>query len=90
MSKKVLFYSIYITDEKGLDYYSMLYYSLESLVKQKTGNFDIVVFYRSIIFDINEYMFLDQYNLIKDFPAVKFIELPEIEDCSVLFLSKGL
>ena len=87
MSNKVLFYSIYIADTLGLDYYSMLYYSLETLMQHKKSDFDVVVFYQITLFDIHEYKFLDQYNLINDFPTVKFIELPKVE-CPVPFLSK--
>lgn len=79
-----------MTTEHSLDYYSMLYYSLESLMKHKTSDFDIVVFYHIKLFDINAYMFLDQYNLKKDFPTVKFIELSNLDNCSVSFLSKWM
>lgn len=75
MNNRAIYYSVHFKDESSLDYYGMLYYSLETLMKHYDGTVDIVVIWSAYEgFNIDDYAYLDSFNAVKDFPAVKFIK----------------
>jgi hypothetical protein len=78
MKKNLLYYSLYIPENKNMDYYSMLYYSLYTLEQFKNNNFDIVVYYCSPFKNLKQYSHVDKnsvkYNLFDRFNYVHFIE----------------
>lgn len=81
-NNNVIYFSCYIDGEYALDYYSMLYYALHSLLAVYDNSFDIVVFYSFINChdDFDQYMHLGKYNLKRDFPNVNFIKSDYIDN----------
>jgi hypothetical protein len=76
-NKNVILYSLFQREhENESRYYSMLHYSLTTLLKyREDANYDIVVFLDSDReFDFINYYHLNKFNLIKDFPNVIFIK----------------
>jgi hypothetical protein len=67
-----MYFSLYCKDINTVDYYSQLYYALQTLEKYKPFDFDVVVFYSFPNFEMSSYMHLEKYNFLIDFPWVKF------------------
>ena len=72
--KKVVYFSLFIPTIDNSNYCSMLYHALETLEPFYKNQYDVVVMYSIPGVDLNEYLHLDDFNLIKDFPWVKFIQ----------------
>ena len=70
--KRALYFSLYCKDKDNVDYYSMLYYALQTLEKHRPFNYDVVVCYSTPNFNFHTYNHLGKFNLEKDFPWVKF------------------
>lgn len=89
MNKNVLYYYAHFRDPV---YYSQLYYSLETLTKYYTGGFDVVVYYVTTdnIPNLNSYEHLGKFNLIRDFPEVKFIRSTYDKDHDVIDQEKNI
>lgn len=88
MNKNALYYSIYLSNINQVDSYSMLYYSLQSIKNFYNNEFDIVVFYSTTDINFETYQHLEKYNLIRDFPFVKFIESDYATKYSNVYMHK--
>lgn len=51
----------------------MLWHSLSGLEKHRGDGYDVVVVYSSPSVDLHEYQHLGEFNLVRDYPKVKFI-----------------
>lgn len=76
MNKDAIYYTLHMKSEKGLDFYGMLYHSLETLMKVYDGSYDIVVVWSTMAewFDMHDYEYLGKYNIARDFPQVKIVK----------------
>ena len=78
MNKDAIYYTLHMKNEKGLDFYGMLYYSLETLMEFYDGSYDIVVVWSTNAdwFDMHDYEYLGKYNIPRDFAAanIKFVK----------------
>lgn len=72
--KNVVYFSLFIPTIENPNYYSMLYHALETLQPFYKNQYDVVVFYSTPDADLKSYIHLNSFNLITDFPWVKFIE----------------
>jgi len=77
--KNSIFFGLYIFDQRSKCYYSILYHALKSLSNSVSSilsaNFDVVVYYcvhPDVEFDILSHE-VNENNLFKDFPNVKFV-----------------
>jgi len=73
MNKNCIYYSMHIENIENLRYFCMVYNAMRSLFKFYDHTFDVLVFY-TFPENLETFDYKEKFNLIKDFPAVKFIE----------------
>ena len=72
--KKAVYFSLFIPTIENSNYYSMLYHALETLQLVYKNQYDVVVFYSVPGTALDNHIHLNSFNLVKDFPWVKFIQ----------------
>ena len=72
--KKSVYFSLFIPTIENSNYYSMLYHALETLQLVYKNQYDVVVFYSVPGTALDNHVHLNSFNLVKDFPWVKFIQ----------------
>ena len=69
-----MYFSLYCKDKDNVEYYSMLYYALETLEQFQPLSFDVVVFYSMPGVNFKQYKHLKKQKIQKRFPWVKFVK----------------
>ena len=72
--KKAIYFSLFIPTIENSNYYSMLYHALETLQLVYKNQYDVVVFYSTPGTALDNHVHLNSFNLVNDFPWVKFIQ----------------
>lgn len=88
--KQAFIFPLFIPDSSKTEYYSMMYYAMETLCRASEGNrnFDIVIYYHAHGYDVkNHKHFEGNENLFNDFSFIKFVEFPfeKTKDSDVYF-----
>lgn len=87
--KRALYYSLYLPNPESMRYYSMLWRSLETHHDQgEFDQYDIVVAYSAPGIDFAQYRHLDRFNLMLNYPRVKFIASDYHEHSSDPYMHK--